>query len=68
MRSLSEFSEIAEHLASWGMTTTTVTMCHSSFIDIQPVQNAADVVELAAHLGAPSVVWMGHSNGGGSPL
>ena len=68
MRSLSEFSEIAEHLASWGMTTTTVTMCHSSFIDIQPVQNAADVVELAAHLGAPSVVWMGHSNGGVSAV
>ena len=68
MRSLTEFSEIAEHIASWGITTTTVTMCHSSFIDIQPEQNAADVVELADHLGAPSVVWMGHSNGGVSAL
>ena len=68
MRSLTEFSEIAEHLASWGVATTTVTMCHSSFIDIQPAQNAADVVEIAEHLGAPSVVWMGHSNGGVSAL
>ena len=68
MRSLSEFSELAEHLASWGMTTTTVTMCHSSVVDIQPVQNAADVIELADHLGAPNVVWMGHSNGGVSAM
>jgi len=68
MRSMTEFSEIAEHIASWGVTTTTVTMCHSSFIDVQPVQNAADVVELADHLGAPKVVWIGHSNGGVSAM
>ena len=43
-------------------------MCHSSFIDVQPVQNAADVVELADALGAEDVVWVGHSNGGISAL
>ena len=68
MRSKDEFTGIAEHLSTWGIAATSVTMCHSSFIDVQPEQNAADVVELADALGAEDVVWVGHSNGGISAL
>ncbi len=68
MRSKDQFTEIAGHLASWGVATTAMTMMHSSLVDIDPEENAADVVELAEYFGAEEVVWIGHSNGGISAL
>ncbi len=68
MRGEDQFSDLANHLASWGITSTTVSLCHSTFDDVDTVQNARDAIALARNLGSENIVWMGQSNGGVSAL
>jgi len=68
MRGKEQFFDLAEHLASWGITATAVDFCHSTFSDVDTEQNSRDGVEFARSLGASNVVWMGQSNGGLSAL
>ena len=68
MRGQDQFADLASHLASWGITSTTVDLCHSSITDVDAEQNSRDVIDLAENLGADRVVWMGQSNGGVSAL
>ena len=68
MRGEDQFSDLATHLASWGITSTTVSLCHSTFDDVDTVQNSRDVIALARAQGSENIVWMGQSNGGVSAL
>lgn len=68
MRGQNQFSDLANHLASWGVSSTTVGLCHSTFTDVDTEQNSRDAIELARNMGIESVVWMGQSNGGMSAL
>ena len=68
MRGQEQFSDLGKHLASWGVNSTTVRLCHSTFVDVDTVQNSRDVVEFARSLEVEKVVWMGQSNGGVSAL
>ena len=63
LRNLDRYSAWADHLSSWGIPTVTVTMCHSSVIDVNPDENAADVQELMDSLGMSNTLYVGHSNG-----
>ncbi len=64
MRNQDRMAGWAEHLSSWGIGVVTATLCHSSIIDIDPEQNARDLVALADDLGVEERLFMGHSNGG----
>jgi pimeloyl-ACP methyl ester carboxylesterase len=67
-RSADQFSDWSGHLASWGLPSLTMSLCHSSALDVNLDQNGADVVELVAHLHDGPVIYMGHSNGAVSSL
>ena len=64
MRNQDRMAGWAEHLASWNIGVVTATLCHSSVFDIDPEQNARDLVALADELGVEERLYMGHSNGG----
>jgi pimeloyl-ACP methyl ester carboxylesterase len=57
-------SVMAAHWATWGVDTTIPTQCNSSPLDIDQQAMAADMVELATHVGAVSSIHAGHSAGG----
>ncbi|MAY81798.1 MAG: hypothetical protein CL930_13595 [Deltaproteobacteria bacterium] len=67
-RSKAEFTDLASHLASWGMPTLIMDLCHSWALDVDINQNAADVVDLVENMWDGPVVYMGHSNGAISSL
>lgn len=54
----------ASHIAAWGVLVVTPNPCHLSPMDTDHAQNAADLRALADHLGAPKVIYAGHSAGG----
>ena len=64
-RNRSHVSDLAEHLASWGLAVATPKLCHATALDTDHAQNAIDVQDLADALrdGNP-VIYMGHSAGG----
>lgn len=64
-RNRTHVSDLANHLASWGLAVATPKLCHSSALDADHAQNAIDVQDLADALrnGTP-VIYMGHSAGG----
>ena len=64
MRSRAQMAGWAALWASWGVEVATPDLCHESFSDSDPAQNAADLVALAAHLGSTAPVYAGHSAGG----
>jgi pimeloyl-ACP methyl ester carboxylesterase len=68
MRSADQFADWGAHLASWGVTATTASLCHSTILDVDPVANAEDLVALVAATGGGSALYIGHSNGGISAL
>ena len=68
MRGQEQFSDLGTHLASWGVNSTTVKLCHSTIVDVDTVQNSRDAVEFARSLEVEKVVWIGQSNGGVSAL
>ncbi len=64
VRSQAQMEGWATQLSSWGLIVVTPNLCHSSAFDVNPEENAADMIELAGHLGYTGVVWVGHSAGG----
>jgi len=67
-RSKNEFTELANHLASWGMPAVVMDLCHAWAFDVDINQNGADVVDLVNNIWEGPVVYMGHSNGAISSL
>lgn len=59
-----QMDDWAAHLASWGLDVVTPTQCHIGVLDLDQEQNAFDLIELAAALGAGTVYYAGHSAGG----
>ena len=67
-RSKDQFSEWSSHLASWGIPSLLMNLCHSSAWDVNLDQNGEDVVELVESLHDGPAIYMGHSNGAISSL
>jgi pimeloyl-ACP methyl ester carboxylesterase len=63
-RTSSAFADLAAHIASWGLTVATPTMCHSTPLDSDPPLDAAEMIDFKAMIGATNVIWAGHSAGG----
>lgn len=63
-RTSSAFADLATHIASWGLTVATPTMCHSTPLDSDPPLDAAEMLDFKAMIGATDVIWAGHSAGG----
>jgi pimeloyl-ACP methyl ester carboxylesterase len=57
-------SDLAEHLATHGLTVLTASLCHSTPFDNDPQQDAQDLVALADEIGLPQRLYAGHSAGG----
>lgn len=55
---------LGEHFASWGLTTVTMDLCHSTVLDSDPPADAALLLELGDELGVGDVIYAGHSAGG----
>jgi pimeloyl-ACP methyl ester carboxylesterase len=69
MRGPEQMADLGQHLATWGLSSAAVDLCHSSTFDIDPEANALDMVELADHLtGSGPRAYLGHSNGGMAAL
>jgi hypothetical protein len=68
LRNHDRFADWSTHLASWGIPSVAVTMCHSAVWDNDADANADDVLELVAHLGLSKTLYVGHSNGAISAL
>ncbi len=64
-RDRSVMQGFAEHFASWGLTTITMNLLHSSIIDNNPTSDAIDINILADQVaqGLP-IVYVGQSSGG----
>jgi len=64
-RDQSVMAGFAEHFASWGLTSITVNLLHSSIVDNDPVLDALDINILADHVGQGlPIFYVGHSSGG----
>lgn len=63
-RTSSAFADLATHIASWGLTVATPTMCHSTPLDSDPALDAAEMLDFKGMIGATDVIWAGHSAGG----
>jgi pimeloyl-ACP methyl ester carboxylesterase len=57
-------AELSSHLASWGYTVATPTLCTSAAWNIDQEKNGADLAELAEAVRPGPVVFVGHSAGG----
>jgi pimeloyl-ACP methyl ester carboxylesterase len=57
-------ADFARHWASWGLAVVAPDLCHSTTLDLNPLQNGLDVIELGASLSSGPVVYLGHSAGG----
>lgn len=55
--------DLAEHLASYGLTVVTTNLCHSTPFDNDPEQDAADLIALADTSGVQRRLYVGHSAG-----
>ena len=56
LRNHDRFADWSSHLATWGIPSVAVTMCHSAVWDNDADANAADVLELVDHL--QNHIWM----------
>ncbi|MCK6506466.1 alpha/beta hydrolase [Myxococcota bacterium] len=63
-RSSANHTEVAQHLASWGLQVYLVDLCHSTVLDADHEQNGLDMVALRGELGLDSALYAGHSAGG----
>ncbi len=63
-RSAANMQDHGEHLASWGLETLVVDLCHASIWDTDHAQNGADLAAFTDSLGYNGVIYMGQSAGG----
>jgi pimeloyl-ACP methyl ester carboxylesterase len=63
-RTEAQMVDLATRIASWGVPVVTTTLCHSTPLDNDPDQDAADLVALADQVGAARRLYVGHSAGG----
>ncbi len=64
LRSQANHTDLATHLASWGLQAVTMDLCHSSLLDVDHEQNGLDLVALRGTVAEGPVVYAGHSAGG----
>lgn len=63
-RSQEQMSDLAGHLASWGLGVATPDLCHSTPLDNDIPGDVDDLLALTDALGTSRVLYMGHSAGG----